>query len=289
MNNRSILMIAVVFVAILSVFNSVYVVNQTERAVLLRFGAVNKADIPAGLHFRWIIAEEVKKFDGRILTLDTEPQRYFTLEKKPVIVDSFAKWRIADVAAFYKATSGDETTAMRILQERVNEGLRNQISRRDMHEVISGKRDELMEELTASLDRVMREAAGVHVIDVRVKRIDLPQEVSEDVYRRMASEREIEAKRYRAQGAELAAGIRADAERQALVIEANAYRDSERIRGDGDAKAANVYATAFGKDPEFYAFYRSLNAYRKVFAGKDDVIVIDPSSDFFKYLKKTEG
>jgi len=146
-----------------------------------------------------------------------------------------------------------------------------------------------MEEITSALDRVMREAAGVQVIDVRVKRIDLPQEVSEDVYRRMASEREIEAKRYRAQGDELAAGIRADAERQSLVIEANAYRDSERIRGDGDAKAASIYAGAFGKDPDFYAFYRSLNAYRKVFSGKDDVIVIDPSSDFFKYLKKIEG
>lgn len=289
MNNRSMLIIALALAVVLSVFNSFYVVKQTERAVLLRFGAVTRADIPPGLHFRWIIAEEVKRFDGRILTLDTEPQRYFTLEKKPVIVDSFAKWRIADVAAFYKATSGDETTAMRILQERVSEGLRNQISRRDMHEVVSGKRDELMEELTSSLDRVMREAAGVQVIDVRVKRIDLPQEVSADVYRRMASEREIEAKRYRAQGDELAAGIRADAERQALVIEANAYRDSERIRGDGDAKAAATYGEAFGKDPDFYSFYRSLNAYRKVFADKDDIIVIDPSSEFFKHLKNTEG
>ncbi|MBM4204594.1 MAG: protease modulator HflC [Gammaproteobacteria bacterium] len=289
MNNRSMMILAVVFGVFLLVYNSLYVVRQTERAVLLRFGAVVQSNIPAGLHFRWVVAEEVKKFDGRILTLDTEPQRYFTLEKKPVIVDSFAKWRIDDVAAFYKATSGDETAAMRILSERVNEGLRNQISRRDMHEVVSGKRDELMEEITSALDRVMREAAGVQVIDVRVKRIDLPQEVSEDVYRRMASEREIEAKRYRAQGDELAAGIRADAERQSLVIEANAYRDSERIRGDGDAKAASIYAGAFGKDPDFYAFYRSLNAYRKVFSGKDDVIVIDPSSDFFKYLKKIEG
>ena len=289
MNNRSLALVAVVLGIVLLVYNSLYVVKQTERAVLLRFGAVNKADIAPGLHFRWVIAEEVKKFDGRILTLDTEPQRYFTLEKKPVIVDSFAKWRIADVSGFYKATSGDETAAMRILQERVNEGLRNQISRRDMHEVVSGKRDELMEELTGSLDRVMREAAGVQVIDVRVKRIDLPQEVSADVYRRMSSEREIEAKRYRAQGEELAAGIRADAERQALVIEANAYRDSERIRGEGDAKAAAIYAEAFGKDPEFYGFYRSLNAYKKVFSGKDDVIVVDPSSDFFKYLKNSEG
>lgn len=289
MNNRSMLITAVVFGVLMLAWNSVYVVKQTERAVKLRFGAVTEADVQPGLYFRIPVAEEVKIFDGRILTAEAEPQRYYTLEKKPVIVDSFAKWRIADVQLFYTATSGDETTAMRILQERVNEGLRNQISRRDMHEVVSGKRDELMAELTASLDKVMREAAGVEVIDVRVKRIDLPQEVSAEVYARMSSEREIEAKRYRAQGDELAAGIRADAERQALVIEANAYRDSEQIRGEGDAKAAAIYAEAFGRDPEFYSFYRSLNAYKKVFAGKDDVIVIDPSSEFFKYLKGTEG
>jgi modulator of FtsH protease HflC len=289
MNNRSMLIYGSIVLVLLAVYSSVFVVKQTERAVLLRFGAVNRADITPGLYFRLPIAEDVKKFDGRILTLESEPQRYYTLEKKPVIVDSFAKWRIADVAVFYKATSGDETTAMRILQERVSEGLRNQISRRDMHEVVSGKRDELMEELTSSLDRVMREAAGVQVIDVRVKRIDLPQEVSAEVYARMSSEREIEAKRYRAQGDELAAGIRADAERQSLVIEANAYRDSERIRGDGDARSAKIYAEAYGKDRDFYAFYRSLNAYKKVFSGKDDVIVLDPSSEFFRYLKKNDS
>ncbi len=289
MNNRNMLIFGVAGVLLLFAYASLFVVKQTERAVLLRFGAVVQADIPPGLYFRWPIAEEVKKFDGRILTFDSEAERYYTLEKKPVIVDSFAKWKIADVSRFYTATSGDETTATRILAERVKEGLRNQISRRDMHEVVSGKRDELMEELTSSLDKVMREAAGVQVIDVRVKRIDLPQEVSSEVYARMSSEREIEAKRYRAQGEELAAGIRADAERQTLVIEANAYRDSERIRGDGDAKAAAIYAAAFNRDPEFYAFYRSLNAYTKIFAGKEDVMVVDPSSDFFKYLKKNDG
>ncbi|MCP5180681.1 MAG: protease modulator HflC [Pseudomonadales bacterium] len=289
MNNRSLLTVIVLGVLGMVAYNSFFVVKQTERAVLLRFGAVKEADITPGIYFRWVIAEEVKRFDGRILTLNAEAERYYTLEKKPLMVDSFVKWRIADVAAFYKATSGDEIAATRILAERVNEGLRNQISKRDMHEVISGKRDELMQELTESLDTVMRAAAGVEVIDVRVKKIDLPQEVSQEVYNRMASERQIEAKRYRAQGDELAKGIRADAERQTLVIEANAYRDSERIRGDGDARAAAIYAEAYNKDPDFYAFYRSLGAYTRVFKGKDDVLVVDPSSDFFKYLKNHGG
>ena len=178
-----------------------------------------------------------------------------------MIVDSFAKWRIVDVAKYYTATSFDERRGERVLQERVNEGLRNQISRRDMHEVVSGERDQLMQELLTDLNSVMREAVGIEVVDVRVKRIDLPTDVSSSVYERMNSERAIEARQYRAQGRELALGIRADAERQTVVIEAEAYRESELIRGDGDAKSANVYANAFNQDAEFYEFYRSINAY----------------------------
>jgi membrane protease subunit HflC len=289
MTPRNFLLLIVGVLVLLAAANSVYVVQQTERAIVLRFGAVIESDVAPGLHFKLPFADVVKKFDSRVLTLDTSPQRYYTLEKKPLIVDSFAKWKVADVGKYYTATSGDEINATRILAERVNEGLRNQISRRDMHEVVSGERDQLMEELTTSLDRVMREAAGVQVIDVRVKRIDLPTEVSSEVYARMRSERQIEAQRYRAQGQELAAGIRADAERQTIVIEAEAYRDSERIRGDGDARSAAIYASAFTKDPEFYEFYRSINAYARVFANKSDMMVIDPSSEFFKYLKKDDG
>ena len=289
MNLRNFVLVVIGVVAVLLLLQSVYIVRETERAILLRFGAVSRADVPPGLHLKLPVAEEVKKFDARVLTLDSSPETYYTLEKKPLIVDSFAKWRIIDVENYYTASSGDESRANRVLQERVNEGLRNAISRRDMHEVISGERDQLMQELTADLNRVMKEAVGVEVIDVRVKRIDLPTEVSTSVYDRMNSEREIEARQYRAQGQELALGIRADAERQTVVIEAEAYREAEQIRGDGDAMAASIYADAFNKDPEFYEFTRSINAYAKVFGDKSDMLVLDPNSEFFKYLKDDEG
>lgn len=285
MSLRNIVLLLVVGVIVALLYSSMYVVQETERALLLRFGAVTKADVEPGLHFKLSFTEEVKKFDARVLTLDSPPERYYTLEKKPLMVDSFVKWRVADVQAYYKATSGDEVRADRLLSERANEGLRNQIGRRDMHEVISGERDQLMSELTADLDRAMRKNVGVEVIDVRVKRIDLPTEVSSAVYQRMNSERQIEARQYRAQGQELAVGIKADADRQTIVIEAEAYRESERLRGDGDAKSANVYASAYNRDPEFYEFYRSINAYAKVFGDKGDLMVLDPSSEFFKYLK----
>ena len=289
MNLRNFVLVVIGIVAVLLLLQSVYIVQETERAILLRFGAVSRADVPPGLHLKLPIAEEAKKFDARVLTLDSSPETYYTLEKKPLIVDSFAKWRIVDVENYYTASSGDENRANRVLQERVNEGLRNAMSRRDMHEVISGERDQLMQELTADLNRVMKEAVGVEVIDVRVKRIDLPTEVSTSVYDRMNSEREIEARQYRAQGQELALGIRADAERQTVVIEAEAYREAEQIRGDGDAMSASIYADAFNKDPEFYEFTRSINAYAKVFGDKSDMLVLDPNSEFFKYLKDDEG
>ena len=289
MNLRNFVFVVIAVAAVVLLLQSVYIVQETERAILLRFGAVSRADVPPGLHFKMPIAEDVKKFDARVLTLDSTPETYYTLEKKPLIVDSFAKWRIIDVQNYYTASTGDETRANRILQERVNEGLRNAMSRRDMHEVISGERDQLMQELTADLNRVMKEAVGVEVIDVRVKRIDLPTEVSSSVYERMNSERQIEARQYRAQGHELALGIRADAERQTVVIEAEAYREAEKIRGDGDASSTSIYANAFNKDPEFYEFTRSMNAYAKVFGDKSDLLVLDPNGEFFKYLKNKEG
>jgi modulator of FtsH protease HflC len=190
------------------------------------------------------------------------------------------------VLRYYEATRFDEQVGDRILRERINEGLRNEISRRDMHDVVSGQRDELMANLTAQLNRVMEQAAGIEVVDVRVKRIDLPTEVSSAVYDRMNSERQIEARQYRATGRELALGIRADAERQTVVIEAQAYRQAEQIRGDGDARSASIYAAAFGADPDFYQFYRSINAYTNVFRDKSDMLVLDPNSEFFKYLDR---
>ena len=267
-----------------------FIVKETERALLLRFGEVVRADIGKGLHFKIPIANNVRKFDSRILTLDSAPERYFTIGKKPLDVDSFAKWRVGDVEGYYTATGGgDEAIARGILLNRINEGLRNEIGKRDMHEVISGERDELMQVLTKSLDAIVREDVGVEIIDIRVKKIELPAEVSSTVYQRMNSEREIEAKQYRATGNEQSLIIQADADRQVVVIEANAYRDSETIRGDGDATSARIYADAFGQDPEFYEFYRSINAYTEVFQGKNDMLIIDPSSDFFKYLKSNEG
>lgn len=284
MNTRSLAFGIIIFAALVALSNSVYIVHQTERAILLRFGAVAEADVAPGLHFKLPVAETVRRSDGRVLTLDSQSETYFTLEKKPLIVDSFAKWRIKDVQRFYEATGFDESIGNRILQERINEGLRNQISRRDMHEVVSGQRDQLMTDLRDQLNRVMGQSAGIEVVDVRVKRIDLPAEVSASVFERMNSERQIEARQYRATGRELAAGIRADAERQKVVIEAEAYRQAEQVRGDGDARSASIYAAAFSKDPEFYAFYRSLNAYTNVFKDRSDVMVLDPKSEFFKYL-----
>ncbi|MXY52520.1 MAG: protease modulator HflC [Gammaproteobacteria bacterium] len=289
MNVKLIVAVIVLVLGAVLVSNAVFTVHETERALLLRFGAVERADIAPGLHIKMPIAEDVRKFDGRVLTLDAPAARYYTLEKKPLVVDMFAKWKVGDVQRYYTASSGDETRARNLLQERVNEGLRNQISRRDMHEVISGERDQLMQELTRDLNEVMSREMGVNVVDVRVKKIDLPPEVSVAVYERMNSERKIEARQYRATGRELALGITADADRQVVVIGAEAYRQAEELRGEGDAKAAEIYAAAFNSDPEFYKFYRSTNAYANVFQDRRDTLVIDPKSDFFQYLEQSGG
>jgi membrane protease subunit HflC len=281
---RNIVLVVVLVLLAVLALDGVYLVHQTERALLLRFGAVRAADVQAGLHFKLPIADQVKVTDARVQTLDSPTEVFYTLEKKPLQVDAFVKWRVEDVLKYYTSTQFDEQRAERLLTERTNEGLRNQISRRGMHEVVSGQRDALMQELTADLDNFMRRDVGVTVIDVRVKRIDLPAEVSSAVYDRMNSERQILARQFRATGRERALEIRANADREVVVIGADAYREAEQIRGDGDAKAAAVYAEAFGRDPEFYAFYRSINAYASVFGNKDDLLVIDPSSEFFKYL-----
>ena len=288
MSAKSIVTFVILAVVVVLLLDSVYIVNSRDRAILLEFGAVNQPNLEPGLGFKIPIAQRVMRFDGRVLTLDSLPQRYFTVEKKPLLVDSFVKWRVADAKNYYTATSGDEQRAMNLLSDRVNEGLRNQIGRRTMHEVISGERDLLMQELTQGLDSAMSSAAGITVIDVRVKKIDLPEEVSRAVYERMNSEREIEAREHRATGQELAIGIRASADREQVVIIANAYKESEQIRGDGDAGAARTYAKAYGADPDFYQFYRSIGAYKHVFGEENPGawLVFDPTSEFFKYLKE---
>ncbi|MBB1485001.1 protease modulator HflC [Oceanospirillum sediminis] len=279
---------ALVLIAILAlvVSNSLYIVDETERAIKLRFGQIVESDIQPGLHFKIPVLNTIRKFDARVLTMDARPQRYLTLEKKAVIVDSFIKWRIASVQAYYEATSGDELVAARLLAPRVDEGLRNQFGERTMYEVVSGERDEIMNELTSKLNEITKAELGIEIRDIRVKRIDLPPEVSHAVYERMNTERQREAREHRSQGKELAEGIRADADRQKQIILAEAFRESERIRGEGDAIAASTYAKAYQQDPEFYSFVRSLEAYRNTFNSKDDIMVLEPDSDFFNYMKQ---
>ena len=268
--------------------NSVFIVTEMERAVLLEFGKVVRADIPPGLHFKFPIINEVRKFDSRVQTLDAPAERYLTLEKKALIVDSFAKYRVSDVQTYYTSTSGDERRAKELLKQRINEGLRNEISKRTLHEVVSGERDELMEVLMTNLNKVAEQELGVTIVDVRVKRIDLPPEVSQSVYDRMNTERDIEAREHRAKGEELAVGIRADADRQREVVLAEAYSRAEQIRGEGDATAAATYASAYNKDKEFYRFYRSMSAYQRTFSNKSDILLVNPNSDFFRYLNKSK-
>lgn len=274
---------------IVAASSSLYIVYETERAVRLQFGKQVETDILPGLHMKVPFIDEVKRFDIRTLTIDSPSREYLTIEKKPLVVDSYVTWRIKDVAKYYKSTSGDESRAVMLLSSRVDNGLRDQFGIRTMHEVISGQRDELMADLTANMNKVSESEFGIHIIDIRVKGIDLPPTVSEDVYRRMRTEREKEAQEHRSKGKELAEGVKADADRQKIIIESDAYRESERIRGEGDEIAATTYADAYSKNAEFYAFYRSLQAYESAFANKGDMLVIDPESDFLKYLKQSRG
>lgn len=280
-----IVLLVIAFLAAMSIF----VVKETERAVLLRFGEIVRSDIPPGLHFKIPFVNSIRLFDARILTVDSRPERFLTLEKKAVIVDSYAKWRVADVSKFYTATNGEEIRATGLLAARINTGLRNQFGERTIREVVSGERDILMTELTGNLNRIAQKEFGIEVVDIRVKRIDLPDEVSESVYQRMNTERERLARELRSEGNELAEGIRADADRRRTILKAEAYREAERIRGEGDAKSAAIYASAFTKDAEFYAFVRSLEAYRKTFDSKSDIMLLEPTSDFFKYLTDAQG
>ena len=289
MSTKSLLSIIGVLVLLAIVSSSVYIVNQYERAVVLRFGALVKSDVKPGIHFKVPLVDKVRRFDGRLLTADMSPESFYTVENKRLVVDSYIKWRIKDVDTYYRTTSGDERLAADRLSQRVADGLRNQFGRRTLHDVVSGKRDELMAELKATINESANTLLGIEVVDIRVKRIDFPPEVSQSVFARMAADREKEAREYRAQGKEQAEVIKADADRQRVVLEANAFRDAERLRGEGDAKAAAIYAAAYNKDAEFYAFTRSLNAYRKSFGNKEDLIVLDPKSDFFRYLNNPQG
>ena len=279
-----------VFSLLLAVLaNSLFVITEFERGVKLQFGKLVDDDLQPGLHFKIPFAEQVRIFDGRILTVDAQPDSFFTSEKKRLIVDSYAKWRIQDVGTYYKATGGIESVAQNRLANRVNEGLRNQFGDRTLKEVVSGEREELMSNITEGLNKTVLQSLGMEVVDVRVKRIDLPSEVSNQVYRRMTAERTKEATELRSTGKEQAEKIRASADRECTIELANAYRDAEQLRGKGDAEAAGIYADAFSQDEEFYAFMRSLNAYKAAFSNKGDIMLVEPDSDFFKYLKNQDG
>ena len=282
------LIIPVLVVTVIAISQSVYVVKETERAVKLEFGAVVEADVEPGLHFKIPIVNSVTKFDARILTLDAAPQSYLTSEKKALTVDSFVKWRVSDVEKYYTTTGGDEERLRRLLIQRVDAGLRNEFGSRTVNEVVSGERDELMDKLTLQLNSIALDELGVEVIDLRVKKIDLPPEVSDSVYNRMRTERERLAKELRAQGNEVAEKIRATADKEKTIILADAYRQAE-IKGNGDAIATSTYANAYSKDPEFYDFTRSLKAYQSTFGSKSDILLINPDSDFFKYLDDSKA
>ncbi|HAZ78853.1 MAG TPA: protease modulator HflC [Porticoccaceae bacterium] len=286
----NLLKVVVVFLVILvGVSNTLYVISEVERGVTLRFGEMIEADIKPGLHVKVPFIDDVRRFEARILTVDAQPESFFTVEQKRLIVDSYAKWRISDVETYYKSTGGIERVAENRLAKRVNDGLRNQFGTRTLHEVVSGERDMLMKNITDELNRTVLTSLGIEVVDVRVKRIDLPQEVSDPVFRRMTAERNKEAQELRSTGKEKAEKIRASADRERTIELANAYRDSEELRGEGDAEAARIYADAYQQDPEFYSFMRSLNAYKSSFSNKGDIMIVEPDSAFFKYLNQSKG
>jgi len=267
--------------------SSLYIVDERQQAILFQLGEIVDVKTSPGLYFKIPLAQNVRYFDSRILTLDTaEPERFITSEKKNVLVDLFVKWRIVDVKQYYVSVRGDEMLAQTRLSQTVNSSLRDEFGNCTVHDVVSGERDKIMEIMRQKADADARKI-GVEVVDVRLKRVDLPQEVSESVFRRMEAERKRVANELRSTGSAESEKIRADADRQREIILAEAYRKAQEVKGEGDAKASAIYATAFQPNPEFYAFYRSLEAYKQSFKNKSDMMIVDPSSEFFKYLKNS--
>jgi len=274
-------LVAVVFIGA----NSVYTVDQREKAMVFRLGEIVSSDLEPGIHLKAPFINNVRKFDGRIQTLDSRPERFLTSEKKNVIVDTFVKWRISNVDNFYRAVGGDPRQVDTRLNQFVKEGMRGAFSKKTIQQLISVGRDEIRIDLVRDMNELGK-GLGVDIIDVRIKRIDLPEEVSASVYRRMESERERVARDFRSRGKEAAERIKANADKEGEIILANAYKTSQELRGKGDADAAKTYATAYNKNKEFFAFYRSLDAYRKSMGSGEDLIVLEPNSEFFKYYRK---
>lgn len=274
-------------VLVLGMF-SIFTVNEREKAILLRLGEIETTEFAPGIHFKIPFINNVRKFDGRVLTMDAQPETFLTVEKKNVVVDAFVKWRIADESKFFTAMGGIEARTNTRLSQIVKDSLREEFARRTIQEVISGERAEIMDIATQTAD-VKSQEFGVKVIDVRIKRIDLKGEISDSVYDRMVAERARVAADFRAKGAEIAEKTRADADKQRTVLLAESYREAEQLRGQGDAMAADIYAKAYNQDSEFYAFYRSLLAYKESFKNKQDIMVIKPDTEFFRYFGDQQG
>ncbi len=286
MKNLSSSLLGIVVAIIFLASSVIYIVDERQQAVLFQLGEVIDVKTSPGLYFKIPIAQNVLYFENRILTMDTdEPERFITSEKKNVLVDLFVKWRIIDVKQYYISVRGDEGLAQTRLAQTINASLRDEFGNRTVHDVVSGERDRIMEIMRQKADNDAR-TIGIEVVDVRLKRVDLPQEVSESVYRRMEAERKRVANELRSTGAAESEKIRADADKQREIVLAEAYRDAQKKMGEGDSQAASIYASAFQKDSEFYAFWRSIDAYKQSFKNKGDVMVLEPSSDFFKYLKQ---
>jgi len=286
MKNLGVVIIAAI-VALVVVQQSVFTVDQRQNALVFQLGEIVSVKTAPGLYFKLPVVQNVRFYDIRVQTVDArDPERFITSEKQNVLVDSFVKWRIIDVKQYYVSVAGDEARAQIRLSQTVNDGLRAEFGKRTVHDVVSGQREEIMDILRQKADQDARKI-GVQVLDVRLKRVDLPQEVSESVYKRMEAERKRVANELRSTGSAEGEKIRADADRQREVILAEAYRDAQRIQGEGDATSTATYAAAFGQNPDFYSFYRSLEAYRSALKNKTDVLILDPNSEFFKYFKNS--
>ena len=284
MKNQPIFWAGLVLAAILLISNTFFVVDQRETAVLFQLGELRGKDYAPGLHMKTPFFQDVRKFDRRTLTLDNQTENFLTGEKKNVEVDFFVKWRIADAATYYRATGGQELVALDRLSSIINRGMRDEFGARTIKQVVSDDRDLIIQELTkGAVDKV--KDLGIEIVDVRIKSINLPKEVSDSVYDRMRAERTRVAADLRARGAEEAEKIRAEADREAQVTLANAYKAAEEFKGAGDAKAADIYAKAYGQDLAFYSFYRSLAVYRDAFAGENNVMVLQPDGPLFKHFK----
>ncbi len=285
MSGRLMSVLSVFLLVFLVGSNSLFVIKDYERGIKKQFGRVIDQDLKPGLGFKVPFLQEVQKFDARIHTFDLSSQDYITREKKRLVVDSYVMWQVLNVGKFYTAPQGSIQIAQSLLTGPINEGLRNQFGERTVNEVVSGEREQIMVELTQQMNKLTQEEYGIQIIDIRLKKIEYPPDVTSSVYQRMSQERAQEAQEHRSNGEEVAEGIRAVADGKVTVLKADAYQQAEILRGKGDAEAAAIYAQAFGADPEFYQFTRSLGAYQKIFQGRQNVMVLSADNDFFRYLE----